>query len=163
MAPLITVDLLVFGPHPDDIEIGFGGTIAVHAGLGFRIGLCDLTRGELGSNGTPEEREREAEAAPRRAGRILAGEPGLAGRRIDGSGTQIGDVVWLIRQTRSPYCGDSLMETIGSGPSLREAKCFARTGFWEGNFPLSPQKPGEACGPQRVFFLFFKKLKPRVF
>ncbi|HXG53840.1 MAG TPA: PIG-L family deacetylase, partial [Vicinamibacterales bacterium] len=57
------VDLLVFGPHPDDIEIGLGGTIAVHAAAGRRVGLCDLTRGELGSNGTPEEREVEAENA----------------------------------------------------------------------------------------------------
>lgn len=58
-----SVDLLVFGPHPDDIEIGFGGAVALHAARGFRVGLCDLTRGELGSNGTVEERLDEAEAA----------------------------------------------------------------------------------------------------
>jgi N-acetylglucosamine malate deacetylase 1 len=57
------VDLLVFGPHPDDIEIGIGGTIAKHAALGFRIGLCDLTAGEMGSNGTIEQRLAEAEQA----------------------------------------------------------------------------------------------------
>lgn len=57
------VDLLAFGPHPDDIEIGFGGAVAVHVARGFRAGLCDLTRGELGSNGTVEERLAEAEAA----------------------------------------------------------------------------------------------------
>ena len=48
------VDLLVFGPHPDDLEIGLGGAIAKHVALGHRVGLCDLTRGELGTNGTPE-------------------------------------------------------------------------------------------------------------
>ena len=58
------VDLLVFGPHPDDLEIGLGGTIARHTAAGFAVGLCDLTAGELGSNGTPDERKREsAEAA----------------------------------------------------------------------------------------------------
>jgi N-acetylglucosamine malate deacetylase 1 len=57
------VDLLVFGPHPDDIEIGLGGAIARHAALGHRVGLCDLTAGEMGSNGTVEERLAEAEAA----------------------------------------------------------------------------------------------------
>src|SRR4051812_27751179 len=36
-------ELLVFGPHPDDIEIGAGGTVARHADLGRRVGLCDLT------------------------------------------------------------------------------------------------------------------------
>jgi bacillithiol biosynthesis deacetylase BshB1 len=57
------VDLLVFGPHPDDIEIGLGGTVAKHAALGHAVGLCDLTAGEMGSNGTVEERLAEAEAA----------------------------------------------------------------------------------------------------
>src|SRR5947209_4928361 len=57
------VDLLVFGPHPDDIEIGMGGTVARHVSLGLRVGLCDLTAGEMGSNGTVDERLAEAEAA----------------------------------------------------------------------------------------------------
>jgi bacillithiol biosynthesis deacetylase BshB1 len=57
------VDLLVFGPHPDDLEIGAGGTIAKHAALGLRVGLCDLTAGEMGSNGTVDQRLAEAEAA----------------------------------------------------------------------------------------------------
>lgn len=57
------VDLLVFGPHPDDIEIGVGGSVAKHAALGWRVGLCDLTAGEMGSNGTAEERLAEAEEA----------------------------------------------------------------------------------------------------
>src|SRR5919108_1697934 len=63
MPVLEPVDLLVFGPHPDDIEIGLGGTVARHVALGFTVGLCDLTAGEMGSNGTVEERLAEAEAA----------------------------------------------------------------------------------------------------
>jgi N-acetylglucosamine malate deacetylase 1 len=59
----MAVDLLVFGPHPDDLEIGLGGTIAHHAAHGLHVGLCDLTAGEMGSNGTVEERLAEAEAA----------------------------------------------------------------------------------------------------
>jgi len=57
------VDLLVFGPHPDDLEIGLGGSIAKHGAMGLRVGLCDLTAGEMGSNGTVEERLAEADAA----------------------------------------------------------------------------------------------------
>lgn len=57
------VDLLVFGPHPDDIEIGLGGTIARQTSEGRSVALCDLTAGELGSNGTPAIRLKEAEAA----------------------------------------------------------------------------------------------------
>ena len=62
MAPA-PVDLLVFGPHPDDLEIGLGGSIAKHVAEGHQVGLCDLTAGEMGSNGTVEERLAEAEAA----------------------------------------------------------------------------------------------------
>ena len=57
------LDVLAFGPHPDDIEIGLGGALARQATLGYRVGLCDLTCGELGSNGTAEERLSEAREA----------------------------------------------------------------------------------------------------
>lgn len=59
----MAVDVLVFGPHPDDIEIGLGGTIARHTAAGYTVGLCDLTAGELGSNGTVAERLQESLAA----------------------------------------------------------------------------------------------------
>ena len=61
----MSVDLIVFGPHPDDIEIGLGGTVARHAAEGRSVGLCDLTAGELGSNGTPAERLAEGLEAAR--------------------------------------------------------------------------------------------------
>lgn len=61
----MSVDLLVLGPHPDDLEIGLGGAIARHAAEGQRVGLCDLTAGELGSNGSPDERRAEAQEASR--------------------------------------------------------------------------------------------------
>ncbi|MEO7192356.1 MAG: bacillithiol biosynthesis deacetylase BshB1 [Vicinamibacterales bacterium] len=61
----MSVDLLVVGPHPDDIELGLGGTIARHVAEGYSVGLCDLTAGELGSNGTPAERLEEAQEAAR--------------------------------------------------------------------------------------------------
>ena len=61
----MSVDLIVFGPHPDDIEIGLGGTVARHTAAGHSVGLCDLTEGELSSNGTREERRAEALAASR--------------------------------------------------------------------------------------------------
>src|SRR6476619_5309111 len=68
---MMPLDLLVFGPHPDDIEIGMGATIALHARRGNRVGLVDLTRGELGSNGTPEERVAEAAEAAAVLGAVL--------------------------------------------------------------------------------------------
>src|SRR5947209_18705672 len=59
----MAVDLVAFGPHPDDIEIGLGAAIARHTDAGYHVGLCDLTAGELSSNGTPEQRRAEAAAA----------------------------------------------------------------------------------------------------
>src|SRR5262249_61106018 len=61
----MALDLLVFGPHPDDIEIDLGGTVARHTAAGHAVGVCDLTEGELSSNGTREERRAEALEAAR--------------------------------------------------------------------------------------------------
>lgn len=57
------LDVLAVGAHPDDVELACGGTLAVLAGAGRRVGILHLTRGEAGTRGTTEERRREAEAA----------------------------------------------------------------------------------------------------
>ncbi|MEX1240501.1 MAG: bacillithiol biosynthesis deacetylase BshB1 [Cyclobacteriaceae bacterium] len=54
------LDILVLAAHPDDAELGCGGTIAKHTALGDKVGIIDLTRGELGTRGTPETRRQEA-------------------------------------------------------------------------------------------------------
>ncbi|SKC82078.1 bacillithiol biosynthesis deacetylase BshB1 [Ohtaekwangia koreensis] len=54
------LDILVLSAHPDDAELGCGGTIAKHVSLGHKVGLVDFTRGELGTRGTPETRAVEA-------------------------------------------------------------------------------------------------------
>ena len=78
------IDLLVFGPHPDDLEIGLGGTIAHHTAAGHRVGLCDLTEGELSSNGTPEQRRAEALEAARVLGAAWRENLGWPDGGIDG-------------------------------------------------------------------------------
>lgn len=57
------LDILVLASHPDDAELGCGGTIARHVSFGDKVGIVDLTRGELGTRGTPETRQTEAEAS----------------------------------------------------------------------------------------------------
>lgn len=57
------VDIIAIGAHPDDIEIGCGGTLAKEAKQGKKIAIIDLTQGELGTYGTPQIRQQEAEAA----------------------------------------------------------------------------------------------------
>jgi len=57
---VMKLDLLAIGAHPDDVELGAGGTIAREVAAGRKVGIIDLTRGELGTRGTAEDREREA-------------------------------------------------------------------------------------------------------
>lgn len=57
------LDILAFGAHPDDVELGCGGTIAKEIALGKKVGIIDLTRGELGTRGSAEIRDQEAMAA----------------------------------------------------------------------------------------------------
>ena len=57
------VDILAFGAHPDDVELGCGGTIAKSVSDGKLVGIIDLTLGEMGTNGSPEIRNKEATKA----------------------------------------------------------------------------------------------------
>ncbi|WP_228237445.1 bacillithiol biosynthesis deacetylase BshB1 [Allomuricauda sp. M10] len=57
------LDILVFGAHPDDAELGAGATIAKEVSKGKKVGIVDLTRGELGTRGSAEIRDSEASAA----------------------------------------------------------------------------------------------------
>lgn len=55
------LDILAFAAHADDVELGCSGTIAAHIAAGKKVGIVDLTRGELGTRGTPEIRAAEGE------------------------------------------------------------------------------------------------------
>ncbi len=94
----MSIDLIVFGPHPDDIEIGLGGTVARHTATGRSVGLCDLTAGELGSNGTPEERRREAGQAAKVLGAAWRENLGWPDGGIDSSPGHVRVAVDFIRR-----------------------------------------------------------------
>lgn len=94
--------ILAIGAHPDDIEIGIFGTLARHHELGDEILLCDLTQGEMGSNGTIKERQEEAQAAAQliNAKRVCLQLPD---RGISVNREQIEKVVRLIREEKPDY------------------------------------------------------------
>jgi N-acetylglucosamine malate deacetylase 1 len=71
------LDILVVAAHPDDAEISCGGTIAKHISLGYKAGIVDLTKGELGTRGTALIREREADAAAKILGLSIRESLGL--------------------------------------------------------------------------------------
>jgi bacillithiol biosynthesis deacetylase BshB1 len=92
---------MAIGIHPDDVEIGCGGTVAVHAAAGDDVTIVDLTRGESSTNGTPEERAREAAEAARILGatrRVNVGLPDAGVQSEDVAQTRA--VVAVIRGYR---------------------------------------------------------------
>lgn len=102
------IDVLAFGPHPDDVEIFCGGTLLKLAELGYATAVVDLTRGERASRGTPEERALEADAAAKILGlrfRENLGFPDTGIASGDGTGaadsqSQLARVVETIRRHR---------------------------------------------------------------
>ena len=65
------LDILALAAHPDDVELACSGTIIKHVKEGKKVGVIDLTRGELGTRGTPEIREKEAANAAQLMGLTL--------------------------------------------------------------------------------------------
>lgn len=119
------VDLLVFGPHPDDLEIGAGGAVARHVQLGSRVGLCDLTAGEMGSNGTIAERLAEAEAARAVLGAAWRVNLRWTDRAIGGA-DHIRSAAMLVRRARPrtvlvPYWDDRHPDHVAASQVLTEA------------------------------------------
>lgn len=57
------LDILVIAAHPDDAELSCSGTIAAHIAMGYKVGILDLTKGEMGTRGTPEIRLEESAKA----------------------------------------------------------------------------------------------------
>ncbi len=145
------VDLLVFGPHPDDLELGLGGTIARHAARGHRVGLCDLTAGEMGSNGTVEERLAEAEQARQALGAAWRENLRCPDRGIGGAPDHIRLAAELIRRARPravavPYWDDRHPDHVAASRVLTEAAFNAGLRKYEA--------AGEAWKPEWVCYYF---------
>ncbi|GIO11653.1 bacillithiol biosynthesis deacetylase BshB1 [Cohnella xylanilytica] len=105
------LDLLVFAAHPDDAEIGMGGTIAKAIRAGQKVGLVDLTYAEMSSNGDVETRQREAAAASAALGLTVRENLGLPDRGLRTDAEQVDKLVSAIRRHRprvvfAPYAID---------------------------------------------------------
>ena len=153
------VDLLVFGPHPDDIEIGLGGCVARHVDLGLGVGLCDLTAGEMGSNGTVEARLAEAEAARAVLGAAWRVNLRWPDRAIGGP-DQIRSAAAVIRRARPrtvaiPYWSDRHPDHVAASAVLTEAA------FNSGLRRFDPST--DAWKPARVCYYFINDSTPPSF
>ncbi len=95
-----TLDLLAFAAHPDDVELCAGGTMCVLARKGYSTGIIDLTRGELGTRGTPEGRMEEAAAAARVMGLAARENLGLPDGGIENTPAHREAVIRMLRKYR---------------------------------------------------------------
>ena len=71
------LDILAIAAHPDDAELGCGGTLIRHIKAGLKVGVVDLTRGELGTRGTPERRDQGARESAKLMGLAVRSNLGL--------------------------------------------------------------------------------------
>lgn len=94
------LDLLAIGPHPDDAEMTSGGWLAAARARGYRTGILHLSRGEMGTHGTPETREHEAREAARILGCSAIEFAGLADGHIRDDDESVRTVASWLRRLR---------------------------------------------------------------
>ena len=94
----IKLDVLAIGVHPDDVELGCGGTILKHVDLGKSIGILDLTQGELGTRGNATLRLEEAEHARSFAGVTVRENIGLADGFFENNKAAKLEIIRIIRK-----------------------------------------------------------------
>lgn len=154
------VDIIAFGAHPDDVEIGAGGLIAKEVEIGYRVGLIDLTRGEMGSRGTPAERAEEARAAAGVLGLTWRKNLGLPDGEFEVSKENILLVVEALRTYRpqiiiAPYWEDRHPDHVRASLLIQEAH------FKAGLKKVAPDLP--PYRPPMIIYYYLNKLVPQSF
>ncbi len=122
------LDILVLAAHPDDAELGCGGTIIKHTVAGYKVGIADLTRGELGTRGTPELRIAEANESSGILGVSIRENIGLADGFFANDEESQRKVIRVIRKYRPRIVlANAIYDRHidhGKGASLAHDACF---------------------------------------
>ncbi len=145
-SPVVPVEILAFGPHPDDVELGCGGTLAALAARGASCGIVDRTRGEMATRGTPEVRAAEAAEAARLLGaRFRANlDLGDGDLRTDRAAQLL--VVEAVRRARprlvfAPFAEDRHPDHARAARLVAEASWYAGLARLETGLP--PHRPDQ--------------------
>ncbi len=145
------LDFLVVAPHPDDAEIGMGGTIAKMIDEGMRVGVLDLTTGEPTPHGSEAIRRGETAVATEALKLTWRGNAGLANRSLESTLQARELVASFFRMLRprwlfAPYWMDAHPDHVAATELVEAAR------FWS---KLSKtDMPGERFHPQRVYYYF---------
>ena len=143
------LDVLVIAPHPDDAELGMGGTIALMRSQGLAVGILDLTDGEPTPLGSPEIRGREAAAATAALGIAWRENLGLPNRRLRATLFARGALAGVIRRTRprwlfAPHWIDAHPDHLAATRLAEAARFWAKL--------TKCDLPGEPWHPQRIWY-----------
>ncbi|MHB9130921.1 MAG: bacillithiol biosynthesis deacetylase BshB1 [Armatimonadota bacterium] len=127
----LPVDILAFGAHPDDVELGCAGTLLKAHAQGYRTAVVDLTRGEMASRGTAEERDDESQQAAELMGLTARRNLNLGDGRLMDTQENRDLVAAEIRRFRpqlilAPYPGDRHPDHDAAGKMVQAAAFYAR-------------------------------------
>ncbi len=153
MRPL---DVLAIAAHPDDAELGVGGTLALLLAQGKRVGVLDLTDGEPTPHGSPEIRAREAAAATAALGLTWRGNLGLPNRRLEATLDARARLAGVLRELRpacllAHYWEDSHPDHVAASALTDAARFWAKL--------TKSDLPGEPFHPRRVLYYFSVHLR----
>lgn len=145
------LDFLVIAPHPDDAELGMGGTIARMLQRGMRVGILDLTSGEPTPHGSEALRKRETAAATEILGVTWRGNARLTNRRLRPTLRARGVVAGFIRQLRprwlfAPYWQDAHPDHTAATELIEAARFWAKLS--------KTDLPGEPFHPERIYYYY---------
>jgi bacillithiol biosynthesis deacetylase BshB1 len=124
------VEILFFGAHPDDVELSAGGTVAKSVRDGLRVGIVDLTRGEMGTRGSPPTRKREAANAAKILGATFRLQLDFQDGNLQTGREQEMQIIALLRKWRprlvvAPYPDDRHPDHTRTGRIVTEASFYA--------------------------------------
>src|SRR5437588_6030641 len=153
MQPL---DYLIIAPHPDDAELGVGGTIPLLQSQGARVGVLDLTDGEPTPHGSPEIRRRETEAATAVLGLSWRGNLGLTNRSLVADLDARRTLAVALRELRprvllAPYWEDAHPDHVAASELVDAARFWAKL--------TKSDLPGEPHFPHRILYYFSVHLR----
>jgi bacillithiol biosynthesis deacetylase BshB1 len=150
------LDYLVIAPHPDDAELGVGGTILLLKSQGARVGVLDLTDGEPTPFGNRELRRAETEAATRVLGLDWRGNLGLPNRSLSADLEARKRLAVAIRELRPrrlfvPYWEDSHPDHVAASALADASRFWAKL--------TKTDMAGEPHYPERIFYYFSVHLR----
>jgi bacillithiol biosynthesis deacetylase BshB1 len=145
----MSVDILAIGAHPDDVDMICGGTLAKLVAGGRSVAIVDLTRGEMGTRGSPDIRAREAQAAARVLGASERVTLDLGDGRLENSAENRRQVIEVIRHFRPTLILTHYWEDLHADHAA--AGSLVRSVMYPVGFAKYPAQ-GEPYRPNEVLF-----------